>query len=552
MTPLYAFSLLPVIAVAFLLFFTAALRGRNARGLALFCLSVAVWSSGLLLLAFPRTSPLGQRLAALGTFIAAGYLHAAFDLTKQRSYALVYFAYAAAASLSLLGFLWPTQLHQPGGLGQGPLFWPVMALAVAAATVPLWQLARAFRAAGPEQRAELGLTLLAGALAYVGALGNALLLAYGIALPFGMTLVLGGLLTLGAVIRAHEPLAERRLLDRSLRYSALAAFTYGALFFGVLAAMPEGPLFGSYRAGALLLFCMAALALEPVRQLLLEVLGRKLWHGHAGASDLARALVAQEARADHSARLAELGTFVSAVAHEVRNPLGVLSANLSLLERQGADSETTQAMREQIERASHFLAELLSYGRPRPLELRELDLEALIDLALSSARQALGGEAPALEPERKRGAKSPSFGVHGLLPRLLPGLLIEGDQAQLLQVLIVLFENGLLALAGVASPRLQVQSELVGGEVRVVVEDNGPGIDPDLLPRLFQPFVTGRKREGPRRGTGLGLAIARGIVERHGGRIEVGRSPELGGARFSLQLPRRQQAPGTAAGEGGP
>lgn len=75
--------------------------------------------------------------------------------------------------------------------------------------------------------------------------------------------------------------------------------------------------------------------------------------------------------------------------------------------------------------------------------------------------------------------------------------------------------------------------------MRAVVEDNGPGIAPELLPRLFQPFVTGRKREGPRPGTGLGLAIARGIVERHGGRITAGRA-ESGGARFEVELPRAQ------------
>jgi signal transduction histidine kinase len=82
--------------------------------------------------------------------------------------------------------------------------------------------------------------------------------------------------------------------------------------------------------------------------------------------------------------------------------------------------------------------------------------------------------------------------------------------------------------------------------VRVVVEDNGPGIAPELLPRLFQPFVTGRKREGPRPGTGLGLAIARGIVERHGGRISAGRA-EAGGARFDVELPQAQTVMAVAA-----
>jgi signal transduction histidine kinase len=75
--------------------------------------------------------------------------------------------------------------------------------------------------------------------------------------------------------------------------------------------------------------------------------------------------------------------------------------------------------------------------------------------------------------------------------------------------------------------------------VRVVVEDNGPGIPDSIRERLFQPFVTGRGRESARPGTGLGLAIARGIAERHHGKLSAGRS-ELGGARFELELPRSQ------------
>src|SRR5438094_90458 len=130
MNPLYAYSLLPVIAVALLLFFTAALRGQNARGLALYCLSVALWSGALLLLCAKSTADLGMRLTPLGTFIAASYLHAAWDATRQKSYALVWLAYLVAASISLFGAFFPGLLHQPGGLGMGPFFWPGMALAV--------------------------------------------------------------------------------------------------------------------------------------------------------------------------------------------------------------------------------------------------------------------------------------------------------------------------------------------------------------------------------------------------------------------------------------
>lgn len=529
MGPLYAYSLVPVLSVSFLLFFTAALRGRNARGLAIYCLTVGVWTGALLMICFQGTARVGERLAAIGCFTAAGFLHAAYDITGQRSYFLVWVAYLSALAITLLGVVNPGVLYGPLAMQRGPLFWPAMALAVGAATLPLWKLRAAYVTAPPERKPMLRALAMAGALGYAGGIGNALLLSGGRPLPFGMLAVLAAQLLLANVIRAHQPPRDRRLLERSLLYSALAALLSAGFLFGVMSWMTSSsePLIAQYRVGALFLLFMAALAFEPLRQQLQEWLGKRLFRGRAGAGDLAAALAEKEVRADQASRLAELGQFTSAVAHEVRNPLGVLSAHLKLLERKGADPDTTQAMRDQIDRASHFVDELLRYGRPRPLELRMVDLDATLDLALSTARQGLGDAAPAeLEVARDRAGE---------------GALLEADQAQISQVLVVLMENALLALADAPSPRrLRIATALQGERAELVVEDSGPGIPPELLPRLFQPFVTGRKREGRRSGTGLGLAIARGIVERHGGTIRAGRSEALGGARFEVVLPRVQ------------
>lgn len=527
MGPLFAYSILPVLSVAVLLFFTAALRGRNARGLALYCLSVAVWMAALFLLCFPATATLGERMAAVGSFTAAGYLHAAFDVTGQRRYGPVWAAYLIALGITLLGVVQPGILYGPLALQRGPLFWQAMALAVGSATLPLWTLWRAYRTASAEQKRSLRNLAIAGVMAYAGGMGNALLLSSGRVVPIGLYVVLGALLVLANVIRAHQPPSDRRLMERSLLYSALAAFLSAGFLFGVMSWMSNAtqPFLSQYRLGAFFLLAMAALAFEPLRQQVQGWLGRLLLRNRADAHDLARVLGEKEERADQASRLAELGQFASAVAHEVRNPLGVLSAHLKVLERKGLDPDSAQAMREQIDRASHFIDELLRYGRPRPLELRFVDLDATVDLAFSTARQGLGAAAPAVELEKVREGQPP---------------LVEADQAQLSQLLVILFENALLALASAAQPRLRVTIRAAGSDVQLVAEDSGPGIPPELAPRLFQPFVTGRKREGPRPGTGLGLAIARGIAERHGGSIRAGRSDELGGARFEVQVPRTQ------------
>ncbi len=535
--PLFTYSLLPALSVALLLFFTAALRGRNARGLAAFCLAVAAWCTALLLAGLPAPAlrEAGGRLAAVGSFIAAGYLHAAYDVLGERSRGLLALAYAVAIAITGLGAVWPGALYAPRDLSHGPLFWPAMALAIAAATVPLLKLRAAIRTAPAERRQAVRGLILSGVLCYAGGMGNALLLAHGIAVPVGVHLVLASLLVLAHVIRAHEPAGERRLLERSLLYAALAALLSAGFLFGALAlgATAAEPLFLPNGLSTFFLLLTAALAFEPLRQVLQEKLGKRLARGAAGAADLARALEGAEARADQAGRLAELGTFASAVAHEVRNPLGVLAANLKLLEKQGADEATVAAMRHEIDRASRFVDELLRYGRPRPLELRMVDLDATIELALSTARQGLGDAAPEARIEKDVPAGTG---------------LVEADQGQLLQLLVILVENALLAVP--AGGVVRVSARLAGGEAELAVEDAGPGIPAELLPRLFQPFVTGRRRDG-RAGTGLGLAIARGIATRHGGSIEAGCSA-LGGARFVVRVPVVQPILAAAAPAGRP
>lgn len=535
MPPLYTLSLVPVLAVALLLLFTAALHARNARGLVMYCLGVAVWSAALMTIAFPSIADIGRRLAAVGTFIAAAYLHAAFDFTRQRSYALVWLAYGTAAVITLAGALLPGLIYDPASLSRGALFWHSIGLAVVALGVPLIALARAFRSIEPERRSQLQALIWTGVLGYSGSWINAFLLTEGKAQPYGMFLVLASLFLLAHVVRGHQPPRERRLLERSLIYATIAAVLSAGFLFGVLGLMihtGEPLRESSWGLSAFFLLVMALLAFEPIRQHAQELLGRRLVPDHAGTRDLADALAVQEQRADHAERLAELGTMASAVAHEVRNPLGVLAAHLRVLEREGAAAETIATMRAQIDRASHFIDDLLRYGRPRPLELRMVELEPTVELAFSTAHAGLPEPRPAVELTRDGLVGAP---------------MVEADQAQLLQILVVVLENACLALGDVPAPRIHVAcSALATGSVRLDIDDNGPGVPAELRGRLFEPFTTSRKRGGARTGTGLGLAIARGVVERHGGTIRAGESP-LGGARFTIEIPRHQAVLAAAA-----
>jgi signal transduction histidine kinase len=117
---------------------------------------------------------------------------------------------------------------------------------------------------------------------------------------------------------------------------------------------------------------------------------------------------------------------------------------------------------------------------------------------------------------------------------------MQGDPEKLRRVVINLVGNALEALEGarVEAPRVSVQAgeNLAGTEVWVRVEDNGPGIEPERLARIFSPFYTSKDS-----GTGLGLALSRKVVTAHGGSIEAEPSPG-GGTRFLVTLPKRPAA----------
>lgn len=525
MTLLYAYSLIPVLSVSLLLFLSLLLYGRWMRGLMFYCAAIAVWSAVLLSLALPGAPAFTRQLAQVGAFVSASFVHAAFDFTRQRNYALVWLVYAVALAITLVGAAWPGLLYSPVTFEPGPAFWPAHILGLGAVLLPVWHIVRAYPSADAAARRQLRTLGVSGTIGFLGAWINSIALAHGVVVPYPMLMVLGSLFLLTGLLRQIQQAAGKRLLERSLVYAAMTAFLWAGFLFGVMTLMqqPESQL-QQYRIGAFFLLCMAALAFEPVRLHVQGLLSRLLLSEHVASHDLAEQLAQQEQRADQAERLAELGTFVSAVAHEIRNPLGVIAANVRLLETGVPAADVAQAIRSQVERASTFVDDLLRYGRPRPLELRLIDLPNTIRLAHSAALQV--------------GPSSGTIDWHGL--DTLPALVIEADQGQVTQVFTILFSNALHALDGRERSACSVAVGKQHGAVWITVDDNGPGIPDALLGRLFQPFVTGRKREGTRSGTGLGLAIAKGIVERHHGTLVAGRSP-MGGAQFRIELPTAQR-----------
>jgi len=246
------------------------------------------------------------------------------------------------------------------------------------------------------------------------------------------------------------------------------------------------------------------------------------------ARDISQRMQAeQELRRSHT--MAALGSLVAGVAHEVRNPLFGFSSTLDAFEARfgGRDDhrQYVQVLREQLDRLTGLMNDLLEYAKPTHLELQQGRLQDVVDHALA-----------ACTPLQERAAVT----IDARLSPELPPLRM--DERRLSQVFRNLLENALQHSPARGTIRLEARLvERHGGAwVECSVEDDGPGFEREDLPHLFEPFFT--RRHG---GTGLGLSIVQRIVTDHGGSITA-QNREEGGARVTLSIPVTK-APGSAS-----
>ena len=509
MSPWTLPSLLPLLVLSGTLGVGLLLRDRQRWPLALHCLSLTAWSSAILLAELPGTRDLGERLLMIGFFVPATYLHTAARELRWTTPA-VPIAYALGA-LMLGSSLAVGGLYlADGGSTPGVLFWPMFTLSGLVSVVPLALLAWA-----PERGQRRTYLWLAGVTTHTGGAINNLLSLADVWSPLGLYVMLLSIGLLTYAIRSDSLPTFGRFVERSGRYTVLAALL-SASWMLALVAVVQGPAGWSWEAMALLF--VLTLTMQPLIAEARSLLAGWVFPQQHDAEGLSRALEASEARAEHAERLAELGVLASAVAHEVRNPLGVIHGCVALLEREGADPEVLDEIRSQVGRAAEFADDLLEYGRPQELRVREVDLAATAQMAASEVRQVLSDLGVDLTIEVQGEAT------------------VDADLTQMLRLFSVLFDNA--GLAGAT----QVHVHIVASHaVRVTIDDDGPGLPDELRSRLFEAFVTGRGRQGPRPGTGLGLAIAQGIAQRHRGTLTAASGQSaLGGARFVVELPPRQ------------
>ncbi|MCC6873039.1 MAG: HAMP domain-containing histidine kinase [Sandaracinaceae bacterium] len=224
----------------------------------------------------------------------------------------------------------------------------------------------------------------------------------------------------------------------------------------------------------------------------------------------------------HADRLSTIGKLASGVAHELGTPLNVVAARARMIQRgesKGDEiADDARVIVEQSERIAAIIRQLLDFARQRPARKQREDVGAI---ASSVARM--------LEPLAD--ARSIELRIEGE-----GSLAADVDLGQLQQVVTNLVVNAIQAQPHGGSVVLRYG--LRDGEPFLEVADRGPGVPEVDRERIFEPFFT-TKDVGE--GTGLGLSVAYGIVQEHGGRIEL-LAPEAGGAAFRVTLPRPQDA----------
>jgi signal transduction histidine kinase len=217
-------------------------------------------------------------------------------------------------------------------------------------------------------------------------------------------------------------------------------------------------------------------------------------------------------------RLKTLGEMAAGMAHEVKNPLAAIRSSAQILTERvsGKEGQFAQIIVSEVDRLNRVVNEFLEYARPAPLKREPVLLSGLLDSCLELLAPVIKEAGVTIKRAYPQGENK-----------------VDADPNQLRQVFLNLVLNAVQALSSGGEVTLEIRQE--GGSTRVSVRDTGPGIPPDQLRQVCEPFYSTKPG-----GTGLGLPIAQRIVAEHGGRLEID-CPTGAGTTATVILPERNE-----------
>ena len=233
-----------------------------------------------------------------------------------------------------------------------------------------------------------------------------------------------------------------------------------------------------------------------------------------------------------SERLASIGTLAAGIAHEINNPVGSILACAQYALASQNDPEGTEIMLQQLEnivldsrRCGRIVKSVLQFACNEPTEKWMEDLNEVVRRAVALTRNFVAEHSALISLD--------------LLEEPLPTIM---NPIQMEQVVVNLLRNAIEA--GSRRPHATVRTRQVRNELHLSVSDDGHGIRPEDLSRVFDPFFSKRRSEG---GTGLGLSVVHGIIREHYGKVKVESSPGVG-TTITITLPVRETREDTEEG----
>lgn len=231
-----------------------------------------------------------------------------------------------------------------------------------------------------------------------------------------------------------------------------------------------------------------------------------------------------EAEARRSERLAALGQMSAGLAHEIRNPLGVIKGSAEMLSQkltgdQPLAAELAGYISSEVDRLNALVARFLDFARPLQIEAKPHRIDEIVDRAIESVEHQFPHASVRVERDYAQ-AQPEAMVDEQLCERVFINLIQNAFQAM----------DGSHPASGTLKLTIRPQESNESAGVSVVVEDTGPGVAPEFREQIFNPFFTSKKD-----GVGLGLAIVAKILDEHGGSIRLEDSPA--GARFRVFIP---------------
>lgn len=223
-----------------------------------------------------------------------------------------------------------------------------------------------------------------------------------------------------------------------------------------------------------------------------------------------------------SEKMSAFGSLLAGVAHELNNPLSIVVAQAALLQESASDPEVltrSKRIETAAERCAKIVRTFLAMARRRPPARTDTNLNEIVGAALDVLAYGL---------------RTSGIDVRRELDPALPVIRADGDQLhQVATNLLLNAQQAMMDRPGARRLRVATEVDRQRSEVRLIVDDTGPGVPRELHRKIFEPFFT-TKPAGA--GLGFGLSLCHGLVESHGGRIAVEDAPG-GGARFIVALP---------------